>query len=311
VDRFDSAGIDLSGPSALLVGLARQVQSLTAALGTEVTRRTATVDSALADAAAAANPVTAAALLVAAAKALFGDEFVLVPEYALAPERATELANAWADRQRLLRHLTGAPPDGLGIDFPVDDWLYSVARVREKLGLWEHVLVTAEALRTAPAELTPLQLPYRPDDVWLGLRFPDNYQHDGDRLAYTAHFAVPFDPAARQCGLLIDEWTEVLPAAEETTGVVFHYDRPNTEPPQAMLLAMSPRMSGGWQWPDLVDAVRETFAEARLRAVEPAQVDGEPYAQFLPAAITAATQFPITIGLNLAMNAATRKARDG
>ena len=311
VEQFDSAGIDLSGPSALLVGLAVQVQSLTAALGTEVTGRTAAVDSALADAAAAANPATAAALLVAAAKALFGDEFVLVPEYALAPERATELANAWADRQRLLRHLTGAPPDGLGIDFPVDDWLYSVARVREKLGLWEHVLVTAEALRTVPPELTPLQLPYRPDDVWLGLRFPDDYQHDGDRLAYTAHFAVSFDPAARQCGLLIDEWTEVLPAVEETTGVVFHYDRPNTEPPQAMLLAMSPRMSGGWQWPDLVDAVRETFAEARLRAVEPAQVDGEPHAQFLPAAITAATQFPITVGLNLAMNAATRKARDG
>jgi hypothetical protein len=311
VDRFDSAGIDLSSPSALLVGLAVQVRSLTAALATEATRRTAAAQTMLTDAAAAANPATAAELRVAAAKALFGDEFVLVPEYALAPERAAELANAWTDRERLLRHLTGPTPGGLGIDFPVDDWLYGVARVREKLGLWEHVLVTAEALRTAPPELTPLQLPYRPDDVWLGLRFPDDYRHDGERLAYTAHFAVPFDKAARQCGLLIDEWTEVVPAVDETTGVVFHYDRPNTEPPQAMLLALSPRMSGGWQWPDLVDAVRETFAEARLRAVEPAQVDGEPYAQFLPAAIMAATHHPITIGVNLAMNAAALEARDG
>ncbi len=311
VDRFDSAGIDLSSPSALLVGLAVQVQSLTAALGTEVTRRAAAAGSGLADAAVAANPATAADLLVAAAKALFGDDFVLVPEYTLTPAQAAELANAWADRERLLRHLTGPSPNGLGIDFPVDDWLYGVARVREKLGLWEHVLVTDEALRTAAPELTPLQLPYRPDDVWLGLRFPDDYQHDGDRLAYTAHFAVPFDKTAPQCGLLIDEWTEVIPAVDETTGVVFHYDRPNTEPPQAILLALAPRMRGGWQWPDLVDAVRETFAEARLRAVEPAQVDGEPYAQFLPAAIMAATHHPITIGVNLAMNAATPEARDG
>jgi hypothetical protein len=311
VDQFDGVGIDLSSPSGLLVGLATQVDSLTRALAEEVTRRTAAARSKLADAAATADSTTAADLSVSAAKSLFGDDFVLVPEYALAPQRADELANAWADRERLLRHLTDPPPGGLGVDFPVDDWLYGVARVREKLGLWEHILVTAEALRTAPPELTPLQLPYRPDDVWLGLRFPDDYEHDGDRLAYTAHFAAPFDKATRQCGLLIDEWTEVIPGTDETTGVAFHYDRPSTEPPQTMLLALAPRMSGGWQWPDLVDAVRETFAEARLRAVEPAQVDGEPYAQFLPAAITAATHYPITIGVNFAMNAAATEVRDG
>lgn len=311
VDQFDGAGIDLSNPSGLLVGLATQMASLTRALADEVARRTEVARSKLADAAAAASSTSAADLRVSAAKSLFGDDFVLVPEYTLPPPRADELANAWADRTRLLRHLTDPPPGGLGVDFPVDDWLYGLARVRDKLGLWEHILVTAEALRTAPPELTPLQLPYRPDDVWLGLRFPDDYEHDGDRLAYTAHFAAPFDKTTRQCGLLLDEWTEVIPGAEETTGVAFHYDRPSTEPPQAMLLALAPRMSGGWQWPDLVDAVRETFAEARLRAVEPAQVDGEPYAQFLPAAITAATYHPITIGVNFAMNAAATEVRDG
>jgi hypothetical protein len=302
VGEFDRGGIDLAAPSALLVGLAVEVGSLTRALAAEVTRRTAAAQNMAADAAAGAGPATAAGLLARAAKALLGDDFVLVPEYALPTERGDELANAWADRKSLLRHLTGPAPEGLGIDFPADDWLYGVARVREKLGLWEHVLVTAEALGTAPPELVPLQLPHRPGDVWLGLRFPD-YNHDGDRLAYTAHFTVPFDKTTRQCGLLIDEWTEVIPGASETTGVAFHYDRPGTEPPQAMLLALSPRMSGGWQWPDLVDAVKETFAEARLRAVEPAQIDDEPYARFLPATIMAASSHPVTIGVNLAMNA--------
>ena len=303
VNQFDRDGIDLAAPSALLVELAVEVSALTGALAAEVSRRSTAAQLGLTGAAAAASAATAAGQLVAATKALFGDDFVLVPEYALPPERGNELANAWADRESLLRHLTGAEPNGLGIDFPADDWLYGVARVREKLGLWEHVMVTAEALGTAPPELIPLQLPYRPGDVWLGLRFPDDYNHNGDRLAYTAHFAVPFDKTSRQCGLLIDEWTEVIPAAAETTGLAFHYDRPGAEPPQAMLLALSPRMSGGWQWPDLVDAVRETFAEARLRAVEPAQID----ARFLPATIMAATSHPVTIGVNLAMNAVARQ----
>ena len=308
VDEFDREGIDLAAPSALLVGLAVEVGSLSRALAAEVARRTDSAQTMAADAAGAASPATAARLLAGAAKVLLGDDFVLVPEFALPPESGDELANAWADRESLLRHLTDPTPEGLSIDFPADDWLYGVSRVREKIGLWEHVLVTAEALGTAPPELIPLQLPYRPGDVWLGLRFPDDYNHDGDRLAYTAHFAVPFDKACRQCGLLIDEWTEVIPSAGETTGVAFHYDRPGTEPPQAMLLALSPRMSGAWQWPDLVDAVRETFAEARLRAVEPAQIDEEPYARFLAATIMPATSHPVTIGINLAINAVAGQA---
>jgi hypothetical protein len=42
--------------------------------------------------------------------------------------------------------------------------------------------------------------------------------------------------------------------------------------------------------------------EAKLRAVDPAQVDAAASGRFLPAAIMAATRHPITIGLNLAIN---------
>ena len=38
-------------------------------------------------------------------------------------------------------------------------------------------------------------------------------------------------------GLLIDEWTERVPAPSETTGVAFHFDEPESRPPQAILLA--------------------------------------------------------------------------
>ena len=70
---------------------------------------------------------------------------------------------------------------------------------------------------------------------------------------------MPFDPNTRQCGLLLDEWTEVIPGKEETTGITFHYDRPNSEPPQVLLLAVSPALKGGWQWNDLIDTLREVM----------------------------------------------------
>lgn len=302
VDAFDEVGVDLSRPRALLIRLATDVQASVKALAAEASRRAAAANAKLADAAATANASDVAERRVEAAQALFGDHFKLVPEYLHPTDAADEIDKAWGDRDKLLRHLTDPEPGGLGIDFPVDDWLYGAARVREKLGLWEHLIVSANALETAEPSLTPLQLPYRADDVWLGLRFPDDYDHEGDRLAYTAHFAVPFDKTAKQCGLLIDEWTEVIPTKDETTGVAFHYDRPSTEPPQVLLLALSPTMTGTWRWVDLVDSIRETFAEARLRAVEPTQVDDGPYARFLPSAIMAATLHPITIGLNLATN---------
>jgi hypothetical protein len=124
---------------------------------------------------------------------------------------------------------------------------------------------------------------------------------DSERLLYTAHYATPFLKAAPQCGLLLDEWTEVIPAPEETTGITFHYDRPNAEPPQVMMLAVPPRITGQWQWADLVDAIHETMELARRRAVEPDHVGSTSYGRFLPATISAVTFHPITIALNFAV----------
>jgi hypothetical protein len=48
--------------------------------------------------------------------------------------------------------------------------------------------------------------------------------------------------------------------------------------------------------------VVETFELARLRAVEPSQIDATAYATFLPAVIMAATLRGLTIGTILASN---------
>jgi hypothetical protein len=174
--------------------------------------------------------------------------------------------------------------------------------VREKLFHWENTLFLGEAFGQPALELTPLQLPYRAGDRWLALEFPPDYAFDDDRLLYTAHFASPFDKGAAQCGLLLDEWTEVIPAKEEVTGVSFNFDRPNCEPPQVMLLAVPPALTGSWRWDDLVAMLHETLDAAKKRAVEPAQVDRTSYAQFLPATLMAVTLYQITIATNLAFN---------
>ncbi len=123
---------------------------------------------------------------------------------------------------------------------------------------------------------------------------------DSDRLCYTAHYPAPFDATAAQCGLLLDEWTEVIPATSRTTGITFNFDRPDNEPPQAILLVTPAAATGTWQWEDLTAALNETLDLAKVRAVEPAHIDGTPYAMLTPATITASSLYGISIVTNLA-----------
>ena len=48
---------------------------------------------------------------------------------------------------------------------------------------------------------------------------------------------------------------------------------PNSAPPQALLLAVSPNETGSWSGDDLVDSVLDTFRRAQLRAVEPDHIE--------------------------------------
>ena len=105
---------------------------------------------------------------------------------------------------------------------------------------------------------------------------------------------------------MVDEWNEVIPNRIETTGVAVHYDQPNTEPPQCVLLAVSPTITGRWEWDDLVETLIDTFDRAGRRAVEPDFLRTTPYAQLLPAVLSTFTSFPFgTISTNLAAQQAS------
>ena len=241
--------------------------------------------------------------LDAAAKALLGDDVFLVPEFTLAAAQGDELANAAgaSTSGALFAHLLANDP------FPVDTWLYGVARVRDKVRALEQVIVLTEAFELNAPALTPLQLPFVADEGWVALELPPQTDPPKpllgvDRLLYTGIFPGAFDKTQPQCGLLLDEWTEIVPTDDVETGIAFHYDRPNSEAPQSMLLVTPTNFRGKWQWNDLVDALNETLDFAKRRAVEPDQIDYTGYARFLPATVSAVTRQQITISAMFALN---------
>lgn len=235
--------------------------------------------------------------LTQSAKILFGEDFQMVPEVSLNAEQGSELQNCLDNQNQLL----GFQINEQSNDFPIDEWLYGVARVREKLAHWENLVMLAEGFKNRPQlNLTPIQLPFSLNDSWLGLTYPEDLEIEGDKLLYTAYLPS-FDPVQRQCGLLVDEWTEVIPAKKETTGLAFHYDQPNSEPPQTLLLVTPSAFTGSWKWEDLVKTLHETLDLARLRAIEPDHIDETVYAQFLPTTVAAVTTYPVTMALNYAL----------
>lgn len=313
VALHDPAGLDVGEHGASIVAFAATLRSKAESLLADVAAR---IDGADADvaAAASASPADAIELLTGALRRLTSADFVVLPEFTIGAEHAAEWQGAYDDRDALLAYLR----NDLTVDFPVDDWLYGIARVREKMERLEGATVLTEALTGSSLGPTPVQFPRRDDDAWLALRFPEVHPVSGepftideDKLLYTAHYPAPFNAAApRHCGVLVDEWTEVIPTTDETTGIAFHYDRPNNEAPQTLLLALPADFTGRWEWADLVDSLHETLDMARKRAVEPRHVDTTAYARFLPATLSSVTRYPILQMLDLAFNNAVQFATE-
>lgn len=229
----------------------------------------------------------------AAAKIILGDQFKTIPRYTLPAAQHAEIANAWNAKNELLAHalITRTNPE--------EDWLNGIARVHEKMKHLENCILMRQAFNLTESDISihPVQLPYKTADYhWLAMPFPETVNlEEGNTLLYTSFLAEGAPAPVEICGLLVDEWTEVIPAKEETTGITFHYDRPNCEAPQSLLLVAPTQLNGNWDWNDLVDALDYTIDAAKLRAVEPDQVDKTPFASFLPAILAAESLYPYSI----------------
>ncbi|MCK4827705.1 hypothetical protein KA005_68895, partial [bacterium] len=120
------------------------------------------------------------------------------------------------------------------------------------------------------------QLPYRENDRWVALPWKDGMDREAkERVQGTlsivkcSPFAV--DYSKKIAGIVLDKWDEIIPSEEETTSLVYQYNRPSSEAPNTCLLCVSPVLDtedGKWQWEHLVKCVEETLDLVKIRAVD-------------------------------------------
>lgn len=233
----------------------------------------------------------------AAAKIILGEQFKMFPRYAMPPALEAEIGNSWNDTASLLTHVGSTRLN------PVEDWLNGIARVHEKMKHLENCLNLRDAfqLNEDNFAIRPVQLPYKTTKYhWMAMPFPvaDIDMEEGNTLLYTAFTNAAAGAPNEICGVLADEWTEAIPAMDETTGIAFHYDRPNCEAPQTLLLVTPTTFEGNWDWDDLVDALHYTLDAAKSRGISPREIDATPFATFLPAVIGAESLHPLSIVLD-------------
>jgi hypothetical protein len=190
---------------------------------------------------------------------IFGAAFCALPAFRV--PNAVEVNDAFAASDTV----QGGSP------WPAATWLHRAARVREGVARLTRTLTYAEAQWTGlKANLKVAQLPFAHGDRWLALTLPDAAPRDelGGRVSVVAHLPVDLDAAQPMCGLVVDEWVEVIPGATELTGVAFHFDEPGSRAPQAVLLAVPPDDRPAWDVESLASVVLQTLELAKLRTVD-------------------------------------------
>ncbi|MFF7725517.1 hypothetical protein [Streptomyces sp. NPDC008001] len=230
---------------------------------------TASADPSLTDAAVAAP-------LTEAIAAVFGDRLPVLP--VLQPRTGDPFVRA-VTSDTTATSGTQQTPDGGAIR----PWLTRASRVRPSVRRYNEVLLLREALGRCRSPLKVAQLPAAAFSSWIGLPFPQGTRPEEPVTGYVVEGAGSVGQAAKFCGLMFDEWAEIVPRRGpvgtagtgcsttealdvHTAGLALNAPGPSARAPQALLLAMSP---GGMPWtPDkVVEILDDTLDLARERAV--------------------------------------------
>jgi hypothetical protein len=156
-----------------------------------------------------------------------------------------------------------------GSDAPaLRSWLHDVADVRPAVAALIESYDIAEALdRPATLDLRAMQLPIS-GDAWAGTA-PAPAPGTLDVVAVRG-FSGPTPD--RLCGLVVDSWTQTVPAAEHRTALAFHFDEPDAGPAPDLLVAVAPdehrdQAGATWDLDTLLAVVTSTLDLAADRAV--------------------------------------------
>ena len=153
-------------------------------------------------------------------------------------------------------------------------WLVKASRVHPQVADLLDACCAAEALGTgAPLALSIAQLPLPAAAVggtaqpaaWAGLPFAGQ-PPPANCLSLAMAAAAP--PGGTLSALVVADWVEVIPSPREITGLTYHYDAPDAQAPQAVLLAVPANLSvSRWTYGEMVGAVTTARNLAHIRGV--------------------------------------------
>ena len=154
-----------------------------------------------------------------------------------------------------------------GLD-PVRTWLERAATVRPAAGRLADALLYSEAAGVSSDwTLKAGQTPFAEGDRWVGAD-----GHPKDPMPATGLvFHCPADGpdlSGRVAAVVVDLWTEMIPAKRQTAGVALHFDAPGARAPHAILLAVPPARGTPWTLETLTGTVQDTLDLAKLRLVD-------------------------------------------
>ena len=231
----------------------------------------------LAEAARAIAAIDAAPGPRAALRAVFGDDFAVLP--VCAPPAGWSEAVIACDTVDFVGNEPAAPLA----------WLQRTALVRAPVD--RYLLATAGG----GGRYAPVQVP--PASRWIGLRLTGDATLPDHALSVLVHATGDQAAAPALAGIVLDEWTDRLPESSGTAGVALHFDEPGARAPQAVLVAVPPVLGQAWTADGLLDVVRETADLARIRMVGPEEVPW--LGRFLPALLVADNTAGDTVGMDL------------
>jgi hypothetical protein len=250
--------------------------------------------------AAAGSAAVALEAARAELKALLGRDLPAAP--LVTPSAAGEVAASITSGH----HLDGHPG-------AAGTWLARAARVRGGVARLEAAAAVTETLATDHKAFDQscgprvAQLPFSGPEPWVELPLLPGTEPPV-RTSIVARGGEALAAGSAVCGLAVDEWTEVIPAPRETTGLSFHFDAPGACAPQAVLLAVPPQVGARWEWEGVVDTVDSALELAKLRAAGPDALGAAGH--FLPAAYFAVNVLGDTAATDLLRAAGPTAADD-
>lgn len=164
-------------------------------------------------------------------------------------------------------------------DDKFDTWQDEMSEVRQNMRNWHQLNMVQTAYDVPMGDVSVVQTDSDGnllDGYWMGLEVEkEDYLADANSLVlYNSGVFKPADDAAKSyAGIIFDSWVEFIPYKKHTAGLIIHCDRPDNEAPQALMLAIHPKVAfpedDKWDSEALLNVFGFTRLLSMNRAVEP------------------------------------------